>query len=209
MRMRKHRPRVKAFDAMFVVKDELFSTGRRLLACTWRDKSSWIFRASAVWEILRGKIANADSRYSLESSRGDSRWNARIETKFFVNELAKAARLIDVNVVYVARDGHTYTINYLPSNESAERCTYSRMKPTVAQLDASRETSTEVSAHNDILQIYTSKWCRRAIDAAPRSCKYLPKYFPARDENKLCVTRARRARIAEMDFSFWSSRAAA
>lgn len=60
MRMRKHRSRVKAFDAMFVVKDELFSTRRRLLACTWRDKSSWIFRASkwCVWGNIAAKIAN-------------------------------------------------------------------------------------------------------------------------------------------------------
>lgn len=58
-RMRKHRPRVKAFDAMFVVKDELFSTRRRLLACTWRDKSSWIFRAPA-WRL--GKYRGEKSR---------------------------------------------------------------------------------------------------------------------------------------------------
>lgn len=58
-RIHKHRPWVKAFDTMFVVKDELFSTRKRL-ACTWRDKSFWISRASA-WEISR-EIVNAADR---------------------------------------------------------------------------------------------------------------------------------------------------
>lgn len=117
MRMRKHRPRVKAFDAMFVVKDELFSTRRRLLACTWRDKSSWIFRTSMrrlgnIGGECRRRIRAADRIYRsviFAYTHLESLWlEAERDRKIFrfINEFAKAFRLIDINVVYVARDGH-------------------------------------------------------------------------------------------------------
>lgn len=73
--MRKHRPRVKAFDAMFVVKDELFSNEKatRVRDATKASGFPSLGVARVLGEISREMSRNVAGpplrRYSLPSNR--------------------------------------------------------------------------------------------------------------------------------------------
>lgn len=79
----------------------------------------------------------------------------------FVNGLAEAVRLIDINAVYVCERWvlSAYTINCLPPNESTERCsTLAVPKPNIAaSLSRSLGSSFRRRRTTMLLQIYISK----------------------------------------------------
>lgn len=133
----------------------------------------------------------AENRESVDGFRG----GRDREIFRFVNELAKAVPFNRHKCCLRCERWilSAYTINCLPPNGSAERCTSSPYTEVKSLPRASREASAEVFAVGAQRRfykfIYRNDVRRRAfawLFARVNICRV----FPARDENKLCVTRA-------------------
>lgn len=124
-----------------------------------------------------GKYRGGKSRIPVDGFRGER----DREIFRFVNGLAEAVRLIDINAVYVCERWvlSAYTINCLPPNESTERCsTLAIPKPNIAA-SLSRSPSAQVFAIGAQRRFYKFIYRNDAraparVRAALRSRKYLP-----------------------------------